>query len=558
MSWRTGALGALVFSVLASSAACAQILGFDKGYTETGGSSASSSTTNGPGSGGMASTGGSGGGGTGGSGVPVPCKADADCTGLNTECAQYTCQDSLCIAANSPSGTAVAAQTTGNCQKTVCDGHGNLTLQVDDSNIPDDSNPCTKDICASGKPSNPAEPVGVKCGASLTCDGQGHCAGCTGPSDCPGTENECQSRSCTGSLCGFIYTAAGTPVMAQTAGDCKKSVCNGMGAVSLILDPTDAPASTNPCVSTGCSMGSPTQSNTAQGAACTTDPGTTVCDGDGNCVQCLQPSTCPGQDTECHTRACTAGACGFGDQMSGTQVSTQTPGDCETKVCDGQGGVTSQPDNTDIPTNGTTCDTASCNNGKPVLTPVASGTTCGPMKTCDGTGNCVGCTGAADCPGMDTECQARTCSGTGVCGFTYQPSGTATSAQTAGDCKKNVCNGSGGISTIADDSDVPTANQCYTGVCSSGVPSNPPAAAGTACGTGVCNGAGLCGVCVPGAFRACCGVKSMACCDIEQQLHLGPPCDPEEQTCLPAITGPLCCCDTEQDCNANGQWGACF
>ena len=266
MSLKPHLIGALALCALGASASCAQILGFDKAYTDTGGSKAGSTAagathgSSGHGTGGQraaparaSGTGGgssaSGGGGSGGSGVPVPCKADADCTGLNTDCAQYTCKAMVCAAKDAPSGTAIAAQTVGNCQKIVCDGHGSLTLQTDDTNVPDNSNPCTKAICTKGTPSNPPEPAGTACGASLACDGEGHCAGCVSPGDCPGMENDCQSRSCTNGLCGFIYTAAGTAVTMQTAGDCKKNVCNGMGAVSVIFDPKDVPASTNPLAS---------------------------------------------------------------------------------------------------------------------------------------------------------------------------------------------------------------------------------------------------------------------------------------------------------------------
>ena len=241
-------------------------------------------------------------------------------------------------------------------------------------------------------------------------------------------------------------------------------------------------------------------------------------------------------------------------------MSTQTPGDCKQNVCDGMGGVTAVADDTDLPTDGTVCDTASCSNGTPLLTPVASGTSCGTMKSCNGTGSCTGCTGPTDCPGTDTDCQKRTCSMSGICGFAYTASGTATSTQTAGDCKKNVCNGSGGVSTIVDDTDLPAnTNACLSAVCSNGVPSTPPKAAGTACTSGgtVCNGAGVCGVCVPGTSRYCCGLKSPACCE-SQEAHVGL-CDPDTEDCGPELI-PIgsCCCDTDQDCAASGQWGACY
>ena len=555
-------LFALVLSALASSAACTQILGFDKGYAEQdGGPSTSGSTTSG--TGGMTGTGGSD---MPDAGPPVACKAATECPGQDTQCGKRACAGGFCGSVNTAAGTPITAQTSGSCQKLVCDGHGNLALQVDDTNIPDDNNPCTKDLCNSGKPSNSPEKAGTACGGSLTCDGVGHCAGCNSPADCPGKDTECEMRSCTGSLCNFLYTVAGTPVMMQTSGDCKKNVCNGMGAVSVVFDPADLANSQNPCIIDGCAMGSPVQIHTAMGAPCSAGNGTTVCDGNGTCVACLAPTSCPGQDSECATRTCVNDACGFSYQTSGMAVSTQTPGDCKKNVCNGTGSVTSAADSTDIPTDGNVCDKASCNGGTPAHTPVAGGTPCGPMKTCNGSGSCAGCQAGTDCPGADTECQMRSCSMAGICGFGYAANGTPVAMQTAGDCKKNVCNGMGGVATVVDDTDVsPSGNPCLSAVCSNGTSSNPPAPAGTACSSGgtVCNGAGACGVCVPGASRFCCGPKTQACCAAKSGGPSSLVCDPEVETCGPnAIThspGLLgCCCDTSQDCDASGHWGTCY
>jgi hypothetical protein len=545
--WRAWVLFALVCSALVGSAACAQILGFDKGYKETGGSS-SGTAANGTG-------------GTGGVAPPVPCATVADCPGQDSVCGTRTCTAGFCGGNYAPAGTPISAQTVGNCQKIVCDGSGNLTLQVDDTNIPNDNNPCNKHLCTNGTPSNPPEASGTPCGTALACDGQGHCAGCTSPADCPGQDTECEARSCTASLCGFIYTAAGTAVTMQTAGDCKKNVCNGMGAVSVVLDSTDVPPSTNPCVLEGCSLGSPTMTNVVAGVACMGAMGDTVCDGNGNCAQCVAATSCPGTDTECQIRTCTANTCGFKDAAAGKVVSTQTPGDCKQNQCNGAGTVVAVTDNMDVPTNGSVCDTASCNNGTPALTPVAAGTSCGAMKTCNGMGSCTGCTVATDCPGTDTECQKRTCGAQGVCGFVYAASGTPISMQTVGDCKENVCNGTGGVATIVDNADVPPApSQCAVGTCSNGVPGSSPKAAGTACTSGgtECTGTGICGVCIPGAVRVCCTVKSVACCTSPAAREIsGRRCDPLFETCgaPPEIT-PVggCCCDTTQACSSAGKW----
>ena len=112
----------------------------------------------------------------------------------------------------------------------------------------------------------------------------------------------------------------------------------------------------------------------------------------------------------------------------------------------------------------------------------------------------------ADCPGADTECQTSTCA-QGVCGVANAPAGTVLAAQNAGDCATRVCDGNGGVTTVADNGDViDDGNQCTDDVCNGGVPAHPFKPAGTACsqnGGAVCDGAGACVACVPGTPRAC-------------------------------------------------------
>src|SRR6202044_1029902 len=74
--------------------------------------------------------------------------------------------------------------------------------------------------------------------------------------------------------------------------------------------------------------------------------------------------------------------------------------------------------------------------------------------------------------------------------------GTPTSMQTPGDCHTNECDGMGNVESVIDDTDVPVdGNPCTADVCTAGVPSNPPAAAGTACNQGggvVCDATATC------------------------------------------------------------------
>ncbi len=173
----------------------------------------------------------------------------------------------------------------------------------------------------------------------------------------------------------------------------------------------------------------------------------------------------------------------------------QTPGDCLANTCDGNGAIVAINDDLDINNDSNPCTTDACNAGTPTHAPVMAGFVCGAGQACDGAGNCNGCLTAASCPGQDDECKTRTCTAA-VCGFSFTPAGTPTSAQTPADCKKNQCDGAGVIVPVADDLDVPfDSNQCTNDVCTAGVPSNPPLASGTACsqnGGTSCDGAGVC------------------------------------------------------------------
>ena len=463
-----------------------------------------------------------------------------------------TCDGGQCGTDFVASGTAIAAQITGDCEVSECDGAGGVVIADDDADLPDDNNACTADVCTAGAPSNPPLAAGMACGQGLVCDGNGACVGCVAPGDCPGQDTECQTRTCVAGACGFSFTAAGTPVAAQSPGDCQQDQCDGAGAVASAPLDADLPVDGNECTADVCTAGAPSNPPVASGAACDQGGGT-LCDGAGACVECVSASTCPGLDTECQTRTCVAGACGVSFTPSGTPVAAQTAGDCQQNQCDGAGAVVSAPSNGDVPADADPCTADVCTAGIPSNPPAAAGTACdqngGALcdgagtcvaclapsdcpgsdtacqartcaagacgvsfaaagtacnqggTLCDGAGTCVACLVASDCPGSDTECQARTCVAS-ACGVTFTAAGTPVAAQTAGDCQQNQCDGAGAVAPAASDGDLPADGlQCTEDVCASGVPSNPPTAAGAACNQGgvVCSGAGLCVECVVGA-----------------------------------------------------------
>jgi hypothetical protein len=310
--------------------------------------------------------------------------------------------------------------------------------------------------------------------------------GCYLPGTCDPSSGSCPNPT----------AASGTLSGTQTAGDCKKSQCDGSGAVVTVADNTDLPNDGNQCTGDSCVSGTPTYANLASGTMCTQSGGN-VCNGVGGCVSCLTGSDCPGSDTDCSYRTCNSGVCATGYAASGTPLplGSQIAGDCDQLQCDGAGGTVSVIDNGDVPVDGNPCTNDLCTAGVPGHTPTSAGSSCGGNSVCDGNGNCTGCISPSTCPGIDTDCQHRTCT-SGACGVSYTAAGTATSSQTAGDCLENQCDGAGNIVVNNKDTDLPNDNnQCTNDSCSLGTKLFTNTTYGTLCAQNsgqICNGGGSC------------------------------------------------------------------
>ena len=431
------------------------------------------------------------------------CSTLMDCPDPGNECILRTCEGGKCGTAPAASGTPVAAQTAGDCKVKQCDGAGATVDANDDTDVLDDKKACTENVCTAGVPSNPNSAVGTACGTGLACDGNGACTGCVTAASCPGANDECQTQTCTASVCGTTFTAAGTVTTAQTAGDCKQNQCDGAGKVMAAVLSTDIPVDANECTDDICTGNVPSNPDTMAGGACTT--GGTVCNGSGACVTCLTAATCPAAPNECQVATCTAGACGIAFVAAGTTAATQVAGDCKKNTCNGAGAIVNGADDADLPNDNNACTNDVCTAGVVSHTPAPGGTACGAGQVCNAMGACTGCTTAANCAGTDTDCQVRTCVAN-TCGVANTAAGTPTTLQAANDCKKSQCDGNGAVVSVNDNTDVPVdGNQCTSDVCTAGVPSNPPAASGATCaqmGGTVCNGASMCVQCLTAATCA--------------------------------------------------------
>ncbi|AKU93768.1 Putative secreted sialidase [Labilithrix luteola] len=322
-------------------------------------------------------------------------------------------------------GSAVDGDTLGDCKKSQCDGAGKVVSVNDDTDLPDDKNPCTDDVCTNGVPSHPFKTVGTTCGTSLVCDGAGNCQGCNQPSDCSGTDDDCSSRTCKAGVCGRAFTKNGTAVTAQTAGDCKKAVCDGAGNVTSVNDDSDIASDGNSCTNDVCTNGVLSHPTVADGTSCENGK---LCKA-GVCTGCTTANDCPGTDTECRTRTCTDGVCGAVNGAQDKVLTAQTDGDCKTAICDGNGRIVSRNDDTDLPVDGLQCTNDVCTNGVPSHPPVPVGTTCTDNggSFCNGNGACVSpsCTdGIRNGDETDVDCGGTTCPACGQ--VTVTPADAAT------------------------------------------------------------------------------------------------------------------------------------
>ena len=65
----------------------------------------------------------------------------------------------------------------------VCDGAAGFTSEPDNTDLPDNSNPCTDGTCDNGQPSHAALPSGCACPGGV-CDDQGACVPCNSGQSC--------------------------------------------------------------------------------------------------------------------------------------------------------------------------------------------------------------------------------------------------------------------------------------------------------------------------------------------------------------------------------------
>ena len=489
--------------------------------------------------------------GTGGGGGQGGCHGASECPPPASSCELPFCLGGQCGTTAVQAGTTVPAdeQVAGDCQVLVCDGAGGVVTQNDDGDVPDDNQQCTEDFCVAGVPLHTPLALGTPCtdDNGNLCDGAGSCIQCLLPSDCINLppDDECQLRTCDAGSCGQSFTPIDTPILAQQPGDCRLAVCDGAGAPTTIADDTDKPVDGNDCTNDLCTNGTPSHNNAAVGTPCGSSHAL-QCNGSGQCAGCANAAEC-GSDVSCMSWICDVPSqlCSQSYTLAGTPLppAEQTPGDCLVRQCNGSGGIQVVADDADLPpADSYQCTDDICVSGSPqhpfsqIDTPCAEGG----GSVCDGNGLCVECNSPPQCANQGTVCQSATCVGH-ACGLANTGSGipAPAGAQTAGDCKVVLCDGSGGATTAADPNDpFVDGNPCTLDACSGTTPTNDPLPQGTPCGSGLeCDGNGVCAGLLRPNGDPCGGDAECQSTHCADGVCCGTVCDQACEACSAAKTG---------------------
>jgi hypothetical protein len=205
--------------------------------------------------------------------------------------------------------------------------------------------------------------------------------------DCPILVSECGTAICDAkSLCAVINAVAkGTPVTAQTVGDCQKIVCDGKGSTKSISDNTDLNDDSKECTTDSCVDGMPVNKPAATNSGCGLNK-KLKCNAAGECVGCVNATDC-GTPPECKVNACNGATCSMSNAADASSC--------------GDSNACTQPDS---------CHAGLCKTGSPVL--------CTALDECHDVGTCILTTGTCSNPtkadGSPCAGGAKTCT-SGLC-----------------------------------------------------------------------------------------------------------------------------------------------
>ncbi|MDI3285760.1 hypothetical protein [Polyangium sp. 15x6] len=485
-----------------------------------------------------------------GNGACVECTLAEHCVGIvETDCTKRSCIENKCIPnyLGNETTAGAASQTPNDCKLSVCNGiDGSIVAINDDNDKPNDNNPCTVDACLNGMPAYTNAAANTSCGGMNVCNATGQCVGCNSPTQCPGTDDFCKTRTCDNNVCGFSYKNDGTVTPdGQTAMDCKVQVCDGAGNFVIRPDVADIGDDGNPCTKNQCTaQGNPSYPNESLGFTCNVNGGD-VCNGNGQCKKsngknCAANGDCAGNicaDAICCNSSCTntCQACNVAGNLgtcanvpSGMDDSPTCTG---SNTCNGTGQCKKE--------DGQSCN----NNGECLSGSCVDGICCensctGTCKSCNVAGNlgkCVNTPSGQPDTVASTKCEnGSVCDGAGTC-----KKATGQTCGNGGECLTTFCNDGRCCDVNCNASTCKACNLAGSeGTCTNIPLGQDDNQANTTCtGTNSCDG--------------------MGACKKDNGQTCGNAGDCVSATCADGYCCNSTCTNTCQACNVSGKLGTC-
>jgi len=268
--------------------------------------------------------------------------------------------------------------------------------------------------------------------------------------------------------------------------------------------------------------------------------------GQGGQGQCTSPDECAGQDTTCAWRTCDANVCGTENAPVGTAC-TENAG----VVCDGLGQCVECVTNDHCPNN-YVCDQNTC-----VLFNCTDGVQNGTETDIDCGGlDCLPCENGSTCLD-DPDCESNFCdegaggaggSGTGGAGGAGgSPStGICTACDDESDCTPYACDNGICFASCTTDVECASDHWCENSVCVPKSPIGDPCTVGNSCTSGFCADGVCCNAACQGGCQAC-DTPVAGTCTLYVQGTPGSPscapfvCDGTNGTCPVSCTTNATC-----------------
>lgn len=273
---------------------------------------------------------------------------------------------------------------------------------------------CRNNVCVDGT----AEDIPAQCalsgGGPGRCNAQGACVECLADGDCPGSTPFC--------------SAAGACIQCRSGADCDSGVCDDNGTCGGCVTAMDCPAPVA-CKGFDCRDRTCEPVNFGPDRSCALLLGVNsgVCNGLGECVECVEDAQCPG------------GVCSAGNCVPCVEpADCGTSSDCLQRTCEDNQCVQTVFDGNEACTGAAgpgICVEGDCRGCRDDETCAATD----PATPFCVSGACVECRGRGDCP-EDTACESVQCS-SGSC--IRSPGGTC--AVVSGVCIEDTCCGDGEI-----------------------------------------------------------------------------------------------------------------